>query len=279
MFPPETIKRQQPSELARIRLKARIGRWLHSFLYAHQGVERINDVYRVWLARSPADRLSDLEIERYSSDRIYSVGNPETAEASRTSSQGMSLPFVEEIISTDPSVRTFLNVGVYVGNFDHLLAKAHPQVQFLGVDFWSDVHEANAPLLLPNFKVTRGYALDMLEAGEIAGDIVHFCATATRFKEQELRRYLRVLKKSAKYVVFNEPLFPLPDGRIPDPTTTVASWPILTWPIYPGDKDGGYPPCLCHNYARIASEEFGEVLHQSVIHKPNPRVFVVAKVR
>ena len=138
--------------------------------------------FHVWMARSPGDILSDWEIECFAAASSSSKGDPATAEDVRQSLQGTSIPLLEKIIADVGSV---LDVGVAVGNFMHVMAKAHADVKFIGVDFWSNLLELNEPLLLPNFTVKQGYALPMIEAG-LTADVVHFCSTATRIKENEL---------------------------------------------------------------------------------------------
>ena len=226
--------------------------------------------FHVWMARSPGDILSDWEIECFAAASSSSKGDPATAEDVRQSLQGTSIPLLEKIIADVGSV---LDVGVAVGNFMHVMAKAHPDVKFIGVDFWSNLLELNEPLLLPNFTVKQGYALPMIEAG-LTADVVHFCSTATRIKENELRRYIRSIPK---YVVFNEPLFRLPDGSIPDPDTHGMSMPILVYSVYAGDRYGGLPPCLCHNYRAMLEAASFEILHYEVVTDES-RVGTTARV-
>lgn len=233
------------------------------------------------MARSPGDQLADWEIERYSSDLTYTEGNPDAAMTAHLTTQGLVIPLIEAILAKDPDVHSVLNIGVYIGNVDHYLAAKHPDIAFTGVDFWRDLDQANEPLLLPNFKVVRGYPLEDIEADTVSGDIAFFSSTATRIKNAELRRYIRSLaKRGTQYLIFNEPLFPLADGTIPNPRMTdpEKSTPIILYPVDSGDKDGGYPPCLCHNYPAIVTDRY-EVIYSRLIHQPNPRFLMVAKRR
>ena len=196
------------------RIRSRIGAFLYYFVGAHTEQKHLERAYHVWLARSPIDRLAEWEIERYSNDLIHSKGSPALAAGVPGSMQGTSAPLLDYVLK-DPSVRSVLNVGVYVGNLDHYMASRYPNVQFFGADFWKDLYEANEALLLPNFNVIRGYPLDLIESGKVVADVIHFGSTATRLKEEELRRYIRA--SNSKYVVLNEPLFPLPNGLVPNP--------------------------------------------------------------
>lgn len=257
------------------KIRRDIGAFLHYFHGAYAEQLHLTQSFHIWMARSPGDMLADWEVEHYSSDTYYAKGDPATAEAVRKTIQGTSIPLLEKVIGDAKSV---FEVGVGLGNFMHVMAKAHPNVSFVGVDFWKNLLEMNEPLLLPNFSVKRGYALPMMEAG-LTGDIVHFCSTATRMKEAELRRYLRSVPK---YAIFNEPLFRLPDGSIPDPDAQGMSIPILQYPIYAGDRYGGYPPCLCHNYRAILQASSFEVIDYELVTDEarvgtTARVFVTAK--
>lgn len=290
----------------RQRVKRRIGAYLYSALrpYISQEIDRVSqqiprtppDVsdqiqrainaremyhltqsFHIWNARSPGDMLSDWEIECFAGASQSVPGDPAKAEEYRGALQSLSIPLFEKVIGDAKSV---LEVGVAVGYMLHLMAKAHPEVQFTGIDFWGNVVELNKPLLLPNFKVMQGYALPMMEAG-LTGDIVHFGSTAARIKQAELKRYLRSIPK---YVIINEPLFKLPDGTFPDPDTVGASIPMLVYPVYAGDRYGGLPPCLCHNYKALVEEAGFDVLHYEKVYDESrvgttPRVMLVGKRR
>jgi hypothetical protein len=279
-FPPAASERQSEEERAECRARYGRGRELARLVNAFNQTEHLTMAMSVWNARSPGDRLSESEIARYLSDQIYSrapLDFVEHPERILSADQGRVVPPIAEIVRVDPTVRSFLNIGVYLGLLDFYLARRFPQLQFTGVDFWRDLEEANAPLAAANFRVVHGYPLDLIEAGAVAGDIALFFSTACRIKNAELRRYLRSL--GARYLVVDEPVFALPTGEIldPDEVDPAASRPAMMYPVFAGDREGGYPPCLVHNYRAIVEEGGWRVLHVSKSLAPSRFQIVAAR--
>lgn len=197
--------------------------------------------------------------------------------------QGQVVPMLAKLLEVDPSISSVTNVGAYNGFIDHYLARRFPSVRFTGVDFWRNIVEHNRPLALPNLEFQQGYPLDVLERGDAHSDLVFFSSTAARIKNLELRRYLSSIKGFAKYVMLNEPVFRLPGNRLvsPDAIDARESIPALVYPIFAGDRFGGYPPCLLHNYRSIVSEYF-DVVHYFVSGPesvPEPRVHIIGRRR
>lgn len=276
-------------QLRKVRWRMKIGQWLHYFLAPYQQRLTLDEHYRIWKARSPGDRLSEAEIARYSGDLlVHDLLKPEQIEdlgfmerMVKNAIQGQIATLLEKVFAFDPSVRSVLNIGVYNAFVDHYMARIHPDIQFTGIDFWHNLAEYNTQLELPNFRWLRGYALDIIEAGEASGDVTFFSSTAARIKNAELRRYLRNLSKTAKYVIFNEPLFRTLDGlsRSPDSVNPHESEPIQIYPVSAGDREGGYPPCLVHNYRALVSEHFDVVhFYTSPSDSPlDPRLHLIAR--
>jgi hypothetical protein len=249
------------------------------FTDAHAGVERLRDAYLVWLARGPADRMSPSEIEAALNDYYLLPGKRADLPAIVDSVQGQVIPFISEILQRDEAVRSVLNIGSAIAMVDSYLAARFPHIEFTGVDLWADLHEINKELHQPNLRLVRGYALDLIEAGTLKADLVFTTSTATRMKNRELRRYLRAISKTARYVVLNEPLTRKPDGVLPDPNRLPldVSEPIMIQPVYSGDKHGGLPPVLCHNYAAACEEAGFSVIYNRTVHAHYPRLWLVAQ--
>ncbi len=278
-FPEPVIDAHTEEERAEFARLFERGRELHRAVWAYAQTEHLKEAMAVWLARSPGDRLSPTEIARYSTERMYTRAQQEYIDDPSLilrATQGTVVPTIEEIFRQDRAVRSFLNIGVYLGLLDTYFASRFPEISFLGIDFWSDLLEANAPLLRPNFQVRHGYALDEIESGNASGDLVLFFSTATRIKNAELRRYLRALRAS-KYIVMNEPIFPLPTGEIVNPRDVDPhnSIPAAVYPVYAGDLGGPYPPVLVHNYPALLAEAGFDIVHFQFKHKPSPRMQIV----
>ncbi len=164
--------------------------------------------------------------------------------------QGWVIPMIESILECDPAARSVLNVGARYAYVDHVLASRHPEISFTCVDFSQMFIEVNRDFERDNIHFVDGYALLLLEKSEIAGDIVFFSSTATLINNLELRRYMRVLAKTARYVVFNEPVDPPMNGAVIDPDRLPIDRQVVS-----ADR------CLIHNYRAIAEEAGFEVLH------------------
>jgi SAM-dependent methyltransferase len=273
----EHIEKHSSLELMFFRLLKSVGKRLYKAWNAYAGTQELKESFTIWMTRSPGDRLSDQEIARYSNDYIYERPSPEfIANPDLTSEpQQKIVPLLERVIESDPSIRKVLNIGCYIGRLDYYLARKYPHIEFIGIDFWADLTEANVGLMPPNRKVLRGYALDIIEARQADADLTFFFSTAARIKNAELRRYLRALK--SKYVVMNEPNFRLPTGEIlnPDEIDPKTSAPTRKYPIHAGDMAGGHPPCLTHNYRALLKDAGFSVPYFQSTHNPS-RIELVA---
>ena len=127
--------------------------------------------------------MADWEIQRYSSDLTYSTGSLAAADEAPHTTQGMVIPFIEEILE-------------------------------LG-EIWR---------FSPRYAVPR-------------------------------------LQRTA--VPFGERAHPGPKYNRPRELTCDFALPVDS-----GDKDDGYPPCLCHNYSAIVGEHYN-VIYSRIIHNPN----------
>jgi hypothetical protein len=174
--------------------------------------------------------------------------------------QGQVLPLIDTLLARDPSIRSVLNVGVRYAFADHALARRHPGVKFIGVDFMPNLAEMNREFARDNLAFVSGYALDLLREGKVRADVVLFSSTALTINNAELRHYARVIAGGARYLVFNEVLHHGPDGTLVNP---------LDLPVDRSEPVRRQPGAMAvlnivHNYKAIAEEAGFEVLHYRV---------------
>lgn len=223
------------------------------------------------------DRLSQARIDSLSSHDFSTevlegwhrtfTGNPES------NIQWYVVPLVKKVLDEDASVRSVLNIGVKIAYFDAELAKAYPDRSFHGVDFMRRLAEFNQRYWQPNLGFTSGYALALLEKGEIGADLTFFSSTAVIIRNHELRKYLSLLRRRSRYVVLNEPLYTFPKSdEIVDPATVPLEQSFL---IATPDVPPGYAPptaenrslCFVHNYPAMLEEAGFEVQHYEIVLK------------
>jgi hypothetical protein len=178
--------------------------------------------------------------------------------------QGQLLPMIEALTRQDPGIKSFLNIGVHYGYIDNVLAQKYPRCRFTGVDFPANTAEFNDDFRQPNLEFRAGYALDLLEKGELSADVAWFCSVAYEIKNKEVREYLTVLKKRVRYVIFNEPIYILPGGAVLDPCQVPSSYsePVYSHKVHLANRVG--PLAYVHNYKALAEECGLEILHYKV---------------
>ena len=169
----------------------------------------------------------------------------------RQSFHGIAYYAIEDLLAKDKTIRSVLNIGCNYGYMDSLLAKSHLKIQFNGVDVNDDTPQKNADIASSNLRFWAGYALDMLERGEISADLVYLSSTTTVIRNEEIRRYLRILKKTAKYVLFSEPNWPLPGNIITNPGKIPVTESVPAY-VQREALTGSYAYlCWNHNYAGL----------------------------
>jgi len=195
------------------------------------------------------------------------------------------VPLVSRVLSEDITVRSVLNIGCKIAYFDAILADRHPDRQFIGLDFMSALDQFNRRYKRENLTFISGYARDLLEANRVGADLIYFSSTATVIRNRELRYNLQNIAKSAKYVIFNEPIFTYPDSTdIVDPSKLPynKSFLIFTPDIPPGvglPLDADRTLCFVHNYPAMVVEAGFDVLHFEIKLKDKalPLVQLIAK--
>jgi hypothetical protein len=248
-------------------------------------LQRINAYYKRYYAHSREDRLSNAKIEMWSNvNSDPSVRNAERERRRKLFAEapventiyGMVMEPIENLLEYDRSIRSVLEVGVYIGNVLDELARRHPDIEFAGIDLLKATAELNSDFSRSNFRVMTGYALDVLEHQEVFSDLVFFNGTATRFRVREIKRYLQAIAKRGRYVVISEPLLHLPGGHVIDPARLPLDRSVPT-----SLSSEEWPPQYVHNYKGLAESTGFKILHYRVyepnIWKGTHRIEMIAK--
>jgi hypothetical protein len=242
------------------------GEWIARFLEPVRELHRTERIANVQQQRSAGDRMSATqlaEIGPYLAEisdidirREFFQGRPLDQTL-----QGIVVPLVEDVLERDPEVRSVLNIGAYYAFIDHHLAQRHPGVRFTAMDLIPDMEGFNAEFRLPNLAFRTAYPLAQIEGGAVAPDLAMFSATAGEIRNAELRRYLRALAATCRYVVLSEPIYPLATGAIVDPGSVplAASVPAFANADYMPHTVG--PIAFVHNYRAMLAESGYRVLH------------------
>lgn len=150
-------------------------------------------------------RLTQKVIEQYSTDDLmgygehtYHKGGTHIHEQQR----GLILPAVEAYLSSQSSPLTVCELGMGNGDVMAHLAAMFPQHKFIGVDFSIKIAEQKHKA--DNLSFVKGYALDLLECGDIQPDVIIGSSTMCLFTPLDLRAYLKAAT-SAKAFFVNEP--------------------------------------------------------------------------
>ena len=249
-------------------------------------LREFDKVQRTEEDKLPATKVATLSSYDFSDDVLegwYKTfsGNP------KSNIQWYVTPMIRKVLDEDPSVRSVLNVGVKIAYFDSELARDYPDRQFFGVDFMKRVVEFNARYARPNLTLVSGYAREMLETDEIGADLVFFSSTAVIIRNKELRKDLHLIRKRAKYVVLNEPMYTFPNSKdIVDPSAVPLNESyLLATPDIPPGYDPPAPEnrslVFVHNYAAMVEEAGFEVIHYEIVMKDGvlPLMNIIGKAR
>ena len=101
------------------------------------------------------------------------------------------LPLIDGALRTGP--KRVVELGAGNGEFLHHLAGKYRDSTFTGVEFHTEYarqHQA------PNLSWVAGYALDLLENGQIAGDILLASSTFSYVNPIELQAYVKAIKNA-----------------------------------------------------------------------------------
>jgi hypothetical protein len=164
------------------------------------------------------DRISPMAAADYNDDTLAGYADryytPDSAEVPKQQ-RAAALPLIEQAAGTLSDGSTLVEIGAASGDVSAYVASEFPALQVVGVDL--SVAAAETRYDLPNLTFRRGYALDMLEAGEIDAELVFAASTFILFTPLELARYCRALAaRRVGTVILCEP----------------------TWSEYPASADG-----------------------------------------
>ncbi len=190
-------------------LRLRIG------AFCLNAIERYKDL-EAYRRTAERPRLDEKAIEALKSDQVLEVDG--------TWERRSSAQLTDEIVRSNPDIYTqsvqrliplleegrvkcTINVGARVDVILSFLAKKFPHVAFVSVDIQDNLDWHNQNLeRSANWRLVSGYALDLFERKEIAGDLVIFTSTANLMTNTELHSYVEAM--NAQYLFFNEPLPP-----------------------------------------------------------------------
>jgi hypothetical protein len=246
--------------------RMRFGRWMDSFVAPVREMAwnwRLDDIKH---ETSPNGRLSCKEredIELYLSevlDRDIRHKQFETTALENLLQYNLYL-LVQKLLKHDDGIKSVANIGAFYAYIDSVWAQAWPNKSFYAVDLVREIDELNIHNRRDNLRFVSGYALEMIESGDLIADVYCFSATAAEIKLSELRSYLRAMRGACKYVVFSEPIYPLPDGQVLDPSrvSEKRSVPAYIQPDSLPHRRG--PISYVHNYKAAFRNEGYDVLH------------------
>jgi hypothetical protein len=270
------------------KLRAAIGEALNYFLKPYQDQLELSRVNYVLRARSPGNELGKEEIEALGEYQTSTFDLDLRKQYFRKSLadgiletdtlHGLVIPLIKRIINADKSVRSIVDIGCNYAFIDHLLSKEYPNIKFVGVDVPKAIVSINADLASENLNIISGYALNLIKAGELKGDVFYFSSTATAIKTAELKNYLGLFSMVAKYVVFNEPLFVLPNGRVvnPDEVSIEESEPISV-ARSPLNNEYGYL-CRAHNYSKLLDISGFDTVHYEIYRPEFTNIYWVRAI-
>ncbi|MCC7451808.1 MAG: hypothetical protein IT324_30645 [Anaerolineae bacterium] len=246
------------AERAEQKLKLLVGRYIYAAYLTYSCYAETQT-----RANAPKDHLSDSEIEALTVSEVANLNahrkkkyNDRSVDSSF---QGLVIPLIDAIIERDPGVTSVVDVAARYALTAHELAVRYPNITFTCISFATNAAEYNAELARPNLKFATGYALDLLERGEVQGDVVVFGSTGPVIPNRELRRYFRCIGQHSKYVVLNEPIFNRFDGTAVDPDTVPVDKSV---PAYEHWNN------FIHNYRAMVTEAGFDVIHYDLFPVP-----------
>jgi len=158
---------------------------------------------------------------------------------------------IEPLLRNDLNIKSVLDLGVRDAYYLGDLANNHPEIDFYGISFSSKVHDFHKEIKRSNLHLYDGYALNILEKSSLKYDVAIFMQTATTIGLFELKRYLDVLKKKSKYIVFHEPVYNTWTGNAINPEDISLNEPVAA-------LEFGH--CSLFNYKALVDEAGLEIL-------------------
>jgi hypothetical protein len=136
------------------------------------------------------DRISPMAAAEYADDTLAGYADEQFGKGGdhlENQQRARALPLIEQAASSLPDGATLVEIGTGNGDMCAHLARRFPHLQVIGVDL--SVAVAERLHTEPNLRFVGGYALELLEAGELDGDLVFAASTFVVFTPLELARY------------------------------------------------------------------------------------------
>ena len=165
--------------------------------------------YASMRAALPRDRISPMAAAEYLggddlagyADETYDKGGADLTDQQR----GLVLGPLQRRFVDLPAGATVAEIGTGNGDVVAYLAERHPALEFIGVDL-SVATARRKHGRLENVEWVDGYALDLLDRGDLHADLVFASSTFVVLAPLELRRYAHALRAAGtRWVVLNEP--------------------------------------------------------------------------
>ncbi len=160
------------------------------------------------------DKLSTGAIQEYSDESLLGYGDinyaakKEAGKPLENQQRGLMIPILRQSLSENAQkLKTVIEIGSGNGDVIQFLAATYPNYVFCGVDFFIK----NATLKhthQKNLSFIKEYALDLLESGNLKGDIVFGSSTFCIFTPKELERYLKAIYMAGfSEILLSEPIW------------------------------------------------------------------------
>lgn len=238
------------------------GRIASAFCQGHAG--RVGANYSIFMNDKDKERMTDIAMQYYSDDSLHGFADDDYSKRADgkpllEQQRGLILPLVVTAIDKD-SPETVLEIGCGNGDAIAYLAKAYPNVKFIGVDL--SVKVAEKKHSLPNLSFIKGYALDLMREG-LNADLIYGSSTFCIFAPKELGHYMVALE-SAKRVIISEPVMP-GFKHLPELQEESLHMDLYMW---------------WHNYFGYLTYsgwtvETAETVNFAYRHNPNAKVFLI----
>jgi hypothetical protein len=238
----------------------------------HYELERArieSDARRPFIANKQAGALTDEQVSEIASHQTAKVGKTALARSKiaitdetikkPVANQQKGAALLLRVLQEHRDIKSVANIGARVDVVSSYLAGRFPSVTFTSVDFQPDLRSHNCHLPKhPNWNFKSGYALRLIEKGEIRPDTVFMTSTSVLFNNRELDAYFKVFHDAGvRYVILNEPWWQNVKtiGRIVMPENVPVDDP------YCAGAHGNYH----HNYPAKLARAGYEVLSSELI--------------
>lgn len=172
-------------------------------------------------ARAAKARLSAEDVAAFARDQAKHVDTARRRAGLRITPENIGAPniagqmqtkcalLVAEALACDDTIRTIVNVGARVDVASCYLAEVWPDRRFVSLDFQENLAAQNA--VLPqrdNWSFKSGYALGLMERGDIREDLIFMTSTAVVMTSPEFDTFLALAATAFRYVAINEVFYP-----------------------------------------------------------------------